>query len=733
MRIVIDMQGLQSTGSRSRGIGRYTLSFVEGIVRNRGDHEVLLVLNGLFADTVVPIRAHFQTLLPQDNILVWRAPAGVNILPGSVAFANEANDWLRTVMEITREAYLASLSPDLIHVTSYIEGFDDNAVTSLNRIIANVPTTISLFDLIPYTNKSVYFKDPRAEAWYEEKAQGLKKADLLLSISEFSRSQAIKHLGIPASKVINMSGDVSDFFCDLDVAPSAEAAIRSKYGLRKGFILYTGGLDPRKNIDGLLRAFAKLHYKQRAANPLVIVCSINSTQREMYEAKCDHLGLNAGQVIFTGFVATEDLRLLYNLCTIFVFPAFDEGFGMPVLEAMRCGAPIIGSNRGSIPELIGSKEALFDPSDENALTTIMSRALFDREFRVRLVGNGKTQAAKFSWDRTAAVAIASFEGLIATSTDKTETGASTKAHPNVFDQFLTSGERHLEAMTDQATEDVFDGYLADAALTNDRQSMDEHLHLEYPETKFLTTGPHRAVLHLVDQYSQVLETTASEIERLQTHNEWVDKEWSASKEQLSEKESEIKRVQAHNEWIDKEWSASKEQLSAKESEAEYLQRYNVRLKEEVEAIYRSYSWRLMSPMRIALRAMQEIVRLSVFFLRALCSAPKKLTHWILANAVVFVLGHQSLMRRAEKWLARYPRIREQLYLFSKTRGIVPTQAVALTAGSSLKGDGQLFASDTPAKNRSADGVYGMQLTPRALRIYVDLKAARKTCTKSRAG
>ena len=715
MRIVIDMQGVQSTGSRSRGIGRYTISFVEGIVRNRNDHEVLLVLSGLFPDTVDPIRAHFQTLLPQDNILVWNAPVGVNIVHGSVAFSSEANDWLRSAMETTREAYLASLSPDVIHMTSYIEGFDDNAISSLHRIIADVPTSITLFDLIPYTAKSTYLTDPRTEAWYEEKILGLKSADLLLSISEFSRSQAIEHLDVPASKVINMSGDVSDFFCRLDIAPSAETVIRSRYGLRAGFIMYTGGLDVRKNIDGLLRAFAKLPHEQRTATPLVIVCSINSTQREMYETKRDQLDLNADQVIFTGFVSTEDLRLLYNLCTVFVFPAFDEGFGMPVLEAMRCGAPVIGSNRGSIPELIGENEALFDPSDEKELAALMKRALVDGEFREWLVENGNSQAAKFSWDRTAEVAIASFESLIATFPKETEAVGPQKVHPKIFDQFVTYSQHQSEAREDKAAETGLGNSWVDAELTQALNLVNENSNSNCSQPKFVTEDLYRGVSQLVSQYHQTLEKKESEVERLRAHSDWVDKEWTASKQELSVKESELERLRAHNDWVDKEWFASKEQLSAKES--------------EVESIYRSYSWRLMSPMRIALRFLREFFKQSVLLFRELCSVPKKLAHWMLANAIVFVLRHQSLSRRTVRWLARYPRIKEQLYLFSKIRGIVPTQAGALAAGSSADRGGELFVSDKPEKNHCEDGVFEMKLTPRALRIYLDLKAAAKTCRK----
>ncbi len=117
MRIVIDMQGAQ-TKSRFRGIGRYTMSFTQAIVRNRGEHEVLLALSGFFPETIEPVRAAFNGLLPQENIRVWHAP-------GPVMEAYAANDGRREMAELIREAFLASLQPDVIHISSLFEGYVD--------------------------------------------------------------------------------------------------------------------------------------------------------------------------------------------------------------------------------------------------------------------------------------------------------------------------------------------------------------------------------------------------------------------------------------------------------------------------------------------------------------------------------------------------------------------------------------------------------------------------------
>ena len=141
MRIVIDMQGAQ-TESRFRGIGRYTMAFAQAVVRNRGEHEVLLALSGLFPDTIEPIRAAFDGLLPQENIRVWYAP-------GPVRECEPGNAWRREAAEHIREAFLASLHPDVVHVTSLFEGYVDDAVTSIGVFAPQLKTVVSLYGAEP--------------------------------------------------------------------------------------------------------------------------------------------------------------------------------------------------------------------------------------------------------------------------------------------------------------------------------------------------------------------------------------------------------------------------------------------------------------------------------------------------------------------------------------------------------------------------------------------------------
>lgn len=402
MRIVIDMQGAQSTGSRNRGIGRYTLSLAQAIVRNRGMHEAFLTLNGLLPNTIEPIRAAFDGLLPQENIRVWQAP-------GPVCQLSKENDWRRRTAELVREAFLASLKPDIVLVSSLFEGLGDDAVTSIGTLSRTVPTAVILYDLIPLIHRDPYLEYPVVEAWYENKLDHLRRADLLLAISESSRQEGIRYLGFPAEACVNISTAAEPQFQPQQLDAERVKEVRQRYGLRDPFVMYTGGIDHRKNIEGLIRAYAKLPKSLRASHQLAVICSVQPPSRAALETLAKEQGLGNDELVLTGFVPEEDLLMLYNLCKVFVFPSWHEGFGLPALEAMACGRAVIGANTFSVPEVIGRDDALFDPRSDAAIADKLAQVLTNDDFRAELERHGMEQAKCFSWDASAQRAIAAFE------------------------------------------------------------------------------------------------------------------------------------------------------------------------------------------------------------------------------------------------------------------------------------------------------------------------------------
>ena len=404
MRIVIDMQGAQ-TESRFRGIGRYTMEFAQAVARNAGEHDIILALSGLFPETIEPIRAAFEGVLPQEKIRVWYAP-------GPVKEESPDNDLRREVAELLREAFLASLLPDIIHISSLFEGYVDDAVTSIGRFDQNTPISVTLYDLIPLMNPDHYLKpDPIHERYYRRKVEFLKKAWQLLAISNSSISEAIEYLVIPDSSFFNISGAVGSDFCLREKSTGDAVRLFEKYSITGSFVLYTGGADKRKNLPRLIRAYAALNKNLRNHHQLVLAGKMpeGDVVRLRSIAADEELGVN--ELLIIGYISDDELVSLYNHCKLYVFPSWHEGFGLPALEAMACGAAVIGANTSSLPELIGLPEALFDPFNVQSIATKLELALSDNEFRTRLSEHGLQQKEKFSWDETARRAFNAWEAL----------------------------------------------------------------------------------------------------------------------------------------------------------------------------------------------------------------------------------------------------------------------------------------------------------------------------------
>jgi len=403
MRILLDLQACQAS-SMQRGIGRYSMALALAMARNGGAHEIRIALNDAFPDSVTTLRRAFAGLVPPSHITAYTtlAPA---------AEADPANGWRIATAERIRERYLASLRPDIVHVASLFEGLSDNSVVSVPQAGGNVDTAVTLYDLIPLMNQERYLADPNIARWYHRKLDSLKRAQLLLAISGHARSEAIAVLGLDPGSVVDISSAVDDIFRPRVLAPQERSALLERHGIRREFIMYTGGIDWRKNIEGLIEAYAMLPGATRRQYQLAVVCSIHEADRQRLQRLAAKCGLAADDLILTGFVSDDDLVSLYNSTALFVFPSLHEGFGLPALEAMACGAAVIGSDSSSIPEVIGRADALFDPANVASISSAMAGVLGDPARQADLRAHGLRQATRFSWDASARRALAAFEEM----------------------------------------------------------------------------------------------------------------------------------------------------------------------------------------------------------------------------------------------------------------------------------------------------------------------------------
>jgi len=404
MRIIIDLQGAQ-TESRYRGIGRYSLSLAKAIISNSGQHEVLIVLNGLFQDSIPYIRSELENLLPSENIHVWHALGPVNE-------SDEKNQWHRETAELIREAFIQSLKPDVIHIPSFFEGYIDNAVTSIGLFDTYTPISVTMLDLIPLLNAEQYLEPSLLyKQHYLRKIDQLKSATKLFAISESARQEALQNLPFTSQDVVHQSISIEPFFKILNINKQEYYVRRLALGISKPFVLYTGGADSRKNLPALIKAYAALSLELRAKHQLVFAGRIPEANIEQLRQLAEQAGLSPEELYFTGYISDSELVELYNLCELFVFPSWHEGFGLPVLEAMACGAPAIAANTSSLPEVIGIAEALFCPFSEFDMSNRIYSALTDIDYKKRLKENSLKQVDNFSWDIVAQNSIKSFEDM----------------------------------------------------------------------------------------------------------------------------------------------------------------------------------------------------------------------------------------------------------------------------------------------------------------------------------
>ena len=404
MRIILDLQGAQNA-SRFRGIGRYTLSLARQMVLSGGDrHEFHLLLNANLAEALPELATAFDGLLPRSRLHVVALPRPtIEMVP--------QNAWRTRSAELLREAALHALKPDLVHVASLFEGFDDDSVSSIGVLGLDVPTAVTLYDMIPLLQPDAYLSSLQARRWYYRKAQYARRADLLLAISASSASEGAAALHLPPERIATIGTGVDERFRPVAVEEAQAVQLRRRYRLERPFVLYAGAADPRKNLHGLMAAFARLAPPVRAGHRLAIAGKLKPDDVARIEGQAAAAGLASDELVLLGFIPDDDLIRLYALCEVLVFPSFHEGFGLPAAEAMACGAAVIGSDRTSIPEVIGRSDALFDPADPASIAERLTRVLTDPAFRDALRRHGPVQAARFDWRDVAERGLDAFERL----------------------------------------------------------------------------------------------------------------------------------------------------------------------------------------------------------------------------------------------------------------------------------------------------------------------------------
>jgi glycosyltransferase involved in cell wall biosynthesis len=292
--------------------------------------------------------------------------------------------------------YIKKNNPDVIHDTYHFAPF---------LFLKKFKKVITVYDITPI----LYPETHKISRIFMHKyffSPILKSSDKIISISENTKRDIIKHFKIPEDKIKVIPLAANENFRKLDENETSK--IKSKYNINFPFILYVGTLEPRKNIPNLLNAFYKIK-KQGIAHKLVIAGGKGWKYKEIFET-IEKLNLQ-NDVIFTGYVPDEDLPGLYNAADLFVYPSLYEGFGLPPLEAMQCGTPVITSNTSSLPEVVGDAGIMVNPHDIGELANKMYEVLTNKDLRKELSKKGIERAKLFSWKKCAEETLKVYESL----------------------------------------------------------------------------------------------------------------------------------------------------------------------------------------------------------------------------------------------------------------------------------------------------------------------------------
>jgi glycosyltransferase involved in cell wall biosynthesis len=228
--------------------------------------------------------------------------------------------------------------------------------------------------------------------------QGARHAKAIIAVSATTKRDLVRTLNVPEEKVHVVYEAAAPQFRPL-ARDSALESVRHKYGLPPSFILYVGTIEPRKNLVRLMRAFSLVR-RQGHESPVLALVGGRGWKNTDILAAAEQLGMD-GAVRVLGRVHTQDLVALYNLADLLAFPSLYEGFGLPVIEAMACGTPVVASPNGSLAEIAGTAAEFVDPTQVDSIAEGLHAVLSDAGRRAQLRAAGLEQAARFSWETTA--------------------------------------------------------------------------------------------------------------------------------------------------------------------------------------------------------------------------------------------------------------------------------------------------------------------------------------------
>lgn len=372
--MIIGIDGRAAKWYRGTGIGTYTYQLISNLNK-------------------VDSKNNYSIFLPEGSAL----NLGDNFSVESVKAMSNNNFW----EEVQVPNIFNSDTTDLYHVPQ-------NGVGLSSKI--NCPTVITLHDIIPLKMPETV-SDRYLKIFNEKLPEIISNCSGIITVSEFSKKDISKEFGFPESKILVTHLAAEEIYKPLNKR-NCKRILESEYGIKDKFILYVGGFSPRKNIIGLIESFSLLNNEIKN-NLKLIITGKKGLSYDIYKKRAEDLKIS-DSVIFTDFIPLEKLPIFYNASQLLVYPSFYEGFGLPPLEAMACGTPVISSNITSLPEVCNNSALLVNPYDVIELSISIEKVINDNVLRENMINSGFITSSSFSWKKTALKTIHSYKKIIDT-------------------------------------------------------------------------------------------------------------------------------------------------------------------------------------------------------------------------------------------------------------------------------------------------------------------------------
>jgi glycosyltransferase involved in cell wall biosynthesis len=371
MRVGIDAHYL---GNEKTGNETYTLNLIRALAGiDDGKNEYLLYVTKpeVAAQPIVPDRRFC-------NRLLWPAKATFRL---PMAFPYE----------------LARHPVDVLHAQYFVPPF------------VSCKTVLTIHD-ISFELCPEFFRPMHRVGLKALVPRSIRRAERVLVVSQWLKEAIVSRYRTPPEKIAVTPLAVSKHFYPRDIT-SSRAYLDVQHGIEEPFLLYVGNIVPGKNVEGVLRAFSQLREKADLRQRKLVIVGPKLWGFAGLSLLVDELGLQ-NEVIFPGYVSQEDLPYFYSACDVFVFPSFSETFGLPVLEAMSCGAPVVSSSCGALPEVCGGAALLVSPHATEEIAANIYEVLSEPALAAELRSRGLARSQSFSWEATAAKTLAAYREVM---------------------------------------------------------------------------------------------------------------------------------------------------------------------------------------------------------------------------------------------------------------------------------------------------------------------------------